>query len=377
MPPSPLVSELLDYIMDGFQAPESRIVTVHRLQAFSPRYFKEDDRRLFSYSRDDLLAAASLHIRESPRPFVLEKLTEPPEDWKYITVEELVSFFRHPAKYFLEKRNGIFIREKNVTLDETENFALDGLETYSMGQNLLHTIRSGEDLQFHGQVQKAAGDLPLGKVGDVVYRDVGVDANQFAKKIGGLVESDRIESREVSFQSAGFYLTGHLGDLYKTGQVRIRYGKNNTKDLLTAWVYHLILNKEQQSDLPNHTLLICKDSSWELKPVDKCNEIIDNLLRLYWEGLCAPLHFFPDSSYAFADAVINKQREAPAALTAARMKWLKNEFDKGPAGESEDSYNQLCFRGVDPLDQDFQKISLDVFSPVFEHLSEIFDPASY
>jgi exodeoxyribonuclease V gamma subunit len=38
--PSVLVSELMDYIEEGFGISEDQMVTLHRLQAFSPEYFK-------------------------------------------------------------------------------------------------------------------------------------------------------------------------------------------------------------------------------------------------------------------------------------------------------------------------------------------------
>ncbi len=57
IPPSVLVSELLDYCEEGFSMPDSSsvigfLVTSHRLQAFSPAYFAGKG-RLFSYSQED------------------------------------------------------------------------------------------------------------------------------------------------------------------------------------------------------------------------------------------------------------------------------------------------------------------------------------
>ncbi|GAI98854.1 unnamed protein product, partial [marine sediment metagenome] len=59
IPPSVLVSELMDYIEQGFEIPGKNILkhisTKHRLQAFSPEYFKKDE-KLFSYSGENLQA---------------------------------------------------------------------------------------------------------------------------------------------------------------------------------------------------------------------------------------------------------------------------------------------------------------------------------
>ena len=48
LPPSVLVSELIDYLVDGYPVTEENLVTRQRLQAFSPAYFNPEDRRLFS-----------------------------------------------------------------------------------------------------------------------------------------------------------------------------------------------------------------------------------------------------------------------------------------------------------------------------------------
>ena len=60
-PPSVVVSELLDYIDQGFEIPgtadiRDAIVVKHRLQAFSPEYFRGQG--LFSYSAENAAAAA-------------------------------------------------------------------------------------------------------------------------------------------------------------------------------------------------------------------------------------------------------------------------------------------------------------------------------
>ena len=55
IPPSVLVSQLMDYIKEGFGLSEDQVITYHKLQAFSPEYFKKRS-KLFSYSRENLSA---------------------------------------------------------------------------------------------------------------------------------------------------------------------------------------------------------------------------------------------------------------------------------------------------------------------------------
>ena len=111
-PPSVLVSELLDYISQGFELPGQDIVrdhvlTRHRLQAFSSAYFGGG--RLFSYSRENLQASrviaperkaprqfryhrwrnlspngGGLRCRRWPTSFASRQSFLPPNDWGYV-----------------------------------------------------------------------------------------------------------------------------------------------------------------------------------------------------------------------------------------------------------------------------------------------------
>ncbi|MCX5905668.1 MAG: exodeoxyribonuclease V subunit gamma, partial [Deltaproteobacteria bacterium] len=106
-PPSVLVSELLDYIEEGFgEAVRERIVIHHRLQAFSPAYFSGGG-GLFSYSGENLRAAQSaLSGRKEPSEYISSNLSEPEEEWKMINLESLFHFFTKPARFLLQNRRG-------------------------------------------------------------------------------------------------------------------------------------------------------------------------------------------------------------------------------------------------------------------------------
>ena len=87
-PPSVLVSELLDYVAQGFELKgkdiiEDHVLTRHRLQAFSTAYFERG--RLFSYSRENLKASQVLSPeRKSPGDFVPRPLAAPEAAWRQV-----------------------------------------------------------------------------------------------------------------------------------------------------------------------------------------------------------------------------------------------------------------------------------------------------
>ena len=63
-----------------------------------------------------------------------------------------------------------------------------------------------------------------------------------------------------------------------------------------------------------------------------------------------------------------KKKSLQTALKAINNKWVGNEFKEG---ESEDPYFKLCFRNMNPIDDDFQKLAEKVFSPILAHCVEI------
>ena len=112
LPPSVVVSELLDYIAAGFYPPDKKaeeyLVTKHRLQPFSPEYFRPDS-ALFSYSNENYSAAVrKIDITRKPAPFIDEPLAEPGNEWKSVSIRRLCEFYANPAQYLVRERLGVF-----------------------------------------------------------------------------------------------------------------------------------------------------------------------------------------------------------------------------------------------------------------------------
>jgi len=86
-------------------------------------------------------------------------------------------------------------------------------------------------------------------------------------------------------------------------------------------------------------------------------------LQVYWKGLSEPAYFFPVTSYEYARQVVINGKSKSSALNSADKKW--NAGYNYP-GESKDPYLDLCFREKDPLDEQFERVSTEVYRPIFE-----------
>ncbi len=367
IPPSVLVSELLDCIKEGFGCSEEQVVIFHRLQAFSPEYFKNNS-DLFSYSYENFIASSKIFDRKEALPLISTRLPEPDKEFKDLSIKMLSIFFNNPAKYLLEKRLGIYLQERADVLDERENFRLDHLGKFMLEQELVTTRLSGSNLKDIYPSIKASGELPHGKVGEYIYNEMSLDAEDFVRKIKDHTKGHRLEDLDVELDIAGFRIFDHVTDVYENGLIQTIYANTKPKYLLNTWIYHLIVSALLEDKGSLRSFLLCKDAAWEFTPVISALDILKSLLDIYWKGMSAPLHFFPVSSFEYVYQILQKKQTQSASLNVAQRKWRGSDFSRG---ESEDPYFERCFGKTNPLDKDFEKISMNIFSPLLNHCSKI------
>jgi exodeoxyribonuclease V gamma subunit len=374
--PSVLVSELMDYIDEHFQI-EGRnaadhLVTRHRLQAFSPAYFRKQE-GFFSYSETNCKAAQCLlQHRKEPQVFISRGLSDPDEEWATVQLDDLCRFFGNPAKFLLNRRLGIYLETGASMLEEKESFQLKGLEKYLLEQGLVEKRFLGQDLKALGPLVKASGQLPHGAVGKCVYEEISRGVERFVRRTEPYVQGPTLRPLEVDLKLSGFRLIGTIGGIYPERLVQYRYAAVKAKDRLRLWIHHVALNCVKAEHYPGTSMLLglrsqsteSKWSAWEYGPVQESEEILLTFLEAYWKGLTTPLHFLPESSWAYAGRRIGKQAAPEDALHHARSVWLGNEYSRG---EGEDPYYELCFRTKEVLDREFQQISERIFAPLMAH----------
>ncbi|HOD29667.1 MAG TPA: exodeoxyribonuclease V subunit gamma [Syntrophales bacterium] len=358
-PPSVLVSELLDYIEAAF-GPRVRegLCAHHRLQAFDPTYFRGDP-GLYSYSTENLRAAERAAApRREPEAFIPAGLPEPEAGLTEIDVETFCAFFAHPARFLLRRRLGLYLRDREAALPEEEPFTIEGLDAYGLGEDLVARLLADRGIAQAYPVLKAAGRLPHGAPGAYAYDGLHDAMAGLAADIGRAVSGGRLKAVPVDLRLAGIHLAGALDPLYPEGLVRYRPADVKARDRLDAWIRHLILNHPGCAAPVRETRFIGRDGGVRYAPLADAERTLADLVALYLAGLRTPLHFFPESSLAYADATM-KGKDAAAALRAARDKWEAYRY-----AEKDDPDNRLCFGRIDPLDDAFRRLAETVFHPL-------------
>ncbi|MGE4344519.1 MAG: exodeoxyribonuclease V subunit gamma [Geoalkalibacter sp.] len=359
LPPSVLVSELLDVIERGFQLKEGRLldhlVVEHRLQAFHPAYFAANS-RLFSYSRENAAArVARSSASRSPQSLVSEPLEEA-DDTNDVSVDDLVRFFRHPTRFFLDRRLGIRLGDAQAPLDEREPLELDGLENFRL-MNALVEDHLAERAHAHDvRYYQAQGVLPPGAAGEALFARCSRQAQQFSERLQSW-RDDQAPRLDIDFSLGGYRLHGRLNPGGRESILRYRFGRIRGGDLLEAWICHLIMACCGNA---YETVLVGRDEGWRIPPLDDGVTPLEALLNLYGEGSRRLLHFYPNSSLAYAKQ-IHKGGSPPQALNSAIKAW-KGGYHV--AGESDDSWLRYALRDTPPFDEDFENLAVQIFQPL-------------
>ena len=378
--PSVLVSELLDYVEQGFEIPgrnlREHLLTRHRLQAFSPEYFKKRE-RLFTYSEENYeTASTALSERKEPARFLSTGLSEPDESWRNLDLRDLCDFFSNPTKFLLKRRIGLILEERSSFAEEREPFEVQNLERYFLEESMLRRRLQGRSLKDDFVLADASGRLPHGPVGQCVYEGFLAGVEQFARRLSPLISKNALEALPFQLHVGGFSLRGSLDHVFKEAMIRYRYALLKGRDLLTGWIHHLVLNALRAPGVPRRTLLAGltgrragerKGVFQEYAPVEDSEKMLEALLKRYWEGLRKALPFFPESSWSYAQALVVKQKPRESALEQARKAWEGTERSRG---ESEDPFYRLCFGPADPFDRAFEEISVEIFEPLLKSLGK-------
>ncbi len=388
LPPSVVVSELLDALDVSFQPVDPPISPIvrHPLQAFSPRYFDGSDARLFSYSAADCLGArAALCPRQPPAAFLSAPLPVDVGPGDVVELDELVSFFDHPPRAFLQRRLGLYLGRDLEPMEDREPIVLNALDRWKIGDALLARALEGGDVEAAYESVRAGGRLPPGTLGRCLYDDIRPDIDVLAELARTAMGGRRRDPAEIDLDLDGVRLTGVVRDLYPNGHARAQYSQIGRRQELGLWIRHLALG----CAAPVGSALIGRRSQKpptvvRFTPVGDPRAMLQLLLRLYVLGRCVPLPLFQSTSRAYAEA---RREQKPDALAAARKKFDPDPYAPVPP-DGVDPYVQCVYRHIDPLTDPtvvdgpalgpeaaaepswFAQLAMAVFGPLLAHRQE-------
>jgi len=300
--PSVVVSELLEYIERGFYVQDQStsirdvFITRHHLHHFHPAYFQEH-RKYFSYSRLWFEESRALYgKKEDYKPLISQldlpiKITD-------ITIDELIQFFKNPARHFITKVLCIYLRDEVIELAGDELLSIsDNLDNYILDNEIVTWKIDGNDIHQFTYIKKKEGIIPDGMLGDIIVKKKDAEVAYFANKVKQYCIGER-QSYELAYTSEkGITITGKPV-LYGGNQVFYRYANEKVRDRLQAFLWHIFVCATMELGVT--TYLIVKN---KVGPIvfgniscDQAKTYLEKCIDIFIEGNKRILPFFPETS---------------------------------------------------------------------------------
>ncbi|HDM8039818.1 TPA: exodeoxyribonuclease V subunit gamma [Vibrio fluvialis] len=333
--PSVLVTELLEYCQQNYclvgdealpsDDSGARLIEqlqfTHAMVPFSPQAFLTD---VGSYAKEWLPAAlrqgtASGTFHRALDDYLLDAVYQLELD-----LVELQRFWRLPVQYFFNRRLKVVFEPPLPVMEDDEPFALGGLASYQLRDALLDGLLNAPSAQARDEVlaqfnkqQRAQGKLPVGAFGELEFETNRVQAEELVEKIQFLCQAP-LDDLDVNLtltalgQSRPVRLSGWLTRRYQSGLVRYRSGAIRSEDILAAWIDHLaaaasgtnltthVIGYDRKEGVVHQVLppLSSHSSESAALAIAQLNE----LARLYYQGMTAPLAYFPKTALAGVEA---------------------------------------------------------------------------
>ncbi len=356
--PSVLVQELVDYIGQSHylagdedrncdeseQRVKAHIMHLHTRMPFDAENFKTDERQ--SYAREWLAAASQQGEAHSA---FIQPL--PPLSIDTLPFDQLQRFWAHPVRAFFQQRLRVNFREEESEIPDAEPFTLEGLTRYQLNQQLLNTLVEEEDADKMFRRYRAAGQLPYGAFGEIVWDTQLQEMQTLADRV--IEHRQPSQSIEIDLQCGGISITGWLQQVQPDGLLRWRPSLLSVSQGMQLWLEHLVYCA--CGGTGESRLLVRKDGEWRFPPLtaEQARAFLDDLVAGYLKGMTEPLLLLPESGgawikacYDVANNVILRDDETQLK---ARSKFLQAyEGNMVVSGEGADIWYQRLWRTLEP-----------------------------
>jgi exodeoxyribonuclease V gamma subunit len=304
-PPSVLVSQLRDYLVNGWQLGKDGLharTTEHALQPFSRRYF--EDGGLLTYAREWREAhgdATDAGESTALPPYEIDEKFR-------LKLGQLHNFLRQPVRYFFRQRLGVMFGEAALVGEDEEPFSLNALERYLLEDTMLDDADTPEELdQVYDKLTQRAerlareGVLPIGLIGQqyqhqLVQALVPVRVAWLTLRQHYELPAPKVALNRVL---AGVPLDDWIDQLRSNGtetvwlaqmssRVADKQGKPRGDKLIAMWLRQLAVSV---AGMQVKGILVARDAIVTMNPLppEAAEEALRELVCLWRDGMNRPL----------------------------------------------------------------------------------------
>ena len=356
--PSVLVQELVDYIGQSHYLPgdeerncdeseqrvKAHITCFHSRMPFDPVNYIAGERQ--SYAHEWLPAAKK---EGNAHTDFIQELDPRPIDT--LTFEQLQRFWAHPVRAFFQQRLQVNFRSEESEIPDAEPFTLEGLERYQLNLQLLNALVEEEDADKLYRRYRAAGQLPYGAFGEIVWEAQCQEMTALAERVRACRQPGK--SIEIDLNCNGVQLTGWLTQVQPDGLLRWRPSMLSVSQGLQLWLEHLVYSAGGHKG--ESRIFVRKEGEWRFPPMEAEQALgyLSLYIEGYRQGMNKPLLLLPESGGAWIKACYDAQNDAmltdEASLQKARSKFMQAyEGNMMVRGEGEDVWYQRLWRALEP-----------------------------
>ncbi len=366
LPPSVVVSEVLDYIDDNFTCdgcnPSDSITVTHPLQAFSRKYFGGDS-KLFTYSHRNYSACmAQAEEKKAQSEFLPESLSPFEED--HIALADLLAAFKNPARYLVNRRLMITLPNRETALEDSEPFVPDGLERYVLNNTVLEKMQNSMGDEDISRIVSELGIIPHASPGRFAVKSSINQIRPFNETLNKIGVRTEPGFAEIDFDINKIRLTGRIRLTNNARFIHYRYGNAKAWDRLYTWINHLVLMCAGPENY-TESLCICRDKIYRYGRIPRPEKPLSELIELFIKMNSEKTFFSANTSFAFAQELA-KTSDDTKAEKKAWSEWEGSSYNDIP-GEKDDPYMSLLYAGEKfARGNSFRTSALAVFNPMLE-----------
>jgi exodeoxyribonuclease V gamma subunit len=247
--------------------------------------------------------------------------------------------------------------------------SLGALDSYKLRDEIVRRHLAGERSVERERTRAAMlGDLPSGNLAGLWFDGANAELQSFLDGIG---RPEFLEPEIVEVDGASWRITGRVDHITASGRMEVRPANRKPKDLIRAWITHLVLCASRDG---METTVIALDGKTVLPCVDDAVALLDELVVGYRAALRAPLPVFEGASSDYVERLVSTSaRTSKSPVQMASDAYKLSESNGVARGDLRDPFVALCWRGRHPLMDafdDFETHSVVLWRPLLQCMRE-------
>ena len=345
-PPSVVVAQFMDYLNSVFA---NKVVPVnYPLQPFSNQYF-ELGSDFFTYDKDWQIQRQA-QVAENSK----QNLRGEEPELEKLNLSELQRLLRYPVEVFFRSRLNIYMPKLEEEAADSEPFALNALEEYSITSELLNV----GDLEMGLKNLKLSGKLPLQESGKNISQDllsksqdivahrqawfdqfpgvclpISLSVDLGRTTLEGVLTNLRSKPSADNSEVHYLQLESRVGAVCDTKK-KIQVAKANV--ITRLWVKHLFLCASGYSIT---SVQIGSDAQIVMSPLgaEQAIQILNKLVSVYKEAWLRPIPVACKTGWAWlVGQSFNEAAKAQAQAQAQAYGKAEGEGEGGGEGEGQE-----------------------------------------